>query len=201
MKFAASLLALSVVMAPAFVGAQDFGVAESAETIDKGNFKLRANPMFVFPDNDDTTTGVAGAFGYGFTNRMDGEFKVAIYDAIRFFGGDAEFWVLRQPGGFNLSLSVGGHYANSDVVSHAGVDFTVLGTQAVTPRLDIYGALDMAFNRYQDPLPDRNYQQIHVVPGIEYKLRQDLDLVAEAGIAVNDESSTYFSAGVAYYLR
>jgi hypothetical protein len=202
MKFAAaSVLALCVVMSPAFVEAQDFGVVESAETIDKGNFKLRANPMFVFPDNDDTVTGIAGAFGYGFTNRMDAEFKVAFYEDITFFGGDAEFWLVRQPEGFNVSLSAGGHFGNSDFVDHAGVDVTILGTQAVTPKLDIYGALDMAFNRFRDQLPDRNYTQVHLVPGVEYKLRPDFDLVAEVGIAVNDDSSHYVSGGIAYYLR
>jgi hypothetical protein len=201
MKLAASLLALCVVMAPAFVHAQDFGVAESAETIDKGNFKLRANPMFVFPDGGDTTTGVAGAFGYGFTNRMDAEFKLAVYDGLAFFGGDAEFWLVRQPQAFNLSLSVGGHYANSDFSDHAGVDLTVLATQSVTSRLDIYGALDMAFNRFRDPLPDRSYQQFHLVPGVEYKLRPDIDLVGEFGIKLNDDSSHYVSGGIAYYLR
>jgi hypothetical protein len=202
MKFAVSVLALCVVLSPAFADAQDFGVMESAETIDKGNFKLRANPMFVFGDNSaDDEPGIAGAFGYGFTDRMDAEFKVAFYDALTFIGGDAEFWLVKQPQSFNLSLSVGGHYANSDFSDHSGIDLTILGTHAVTSRLDIYGAVDMAFNRFREPLPDRTYTQFHLVPGVEYKLRPDFDLVAEVGIAVNDDSSHYFSGGIAYYLR
>ena len=187
-------------LSPALAHAQDFGVVESAETIDKGNFKLRTNPMVVFGDND-TNPGIAGAFGYGFTDRMDAEVKVAVYEALTFIGGDAEFWLVKQPRAFNLSLSAGFHYANSDFNDHSGVDVTVLGSQAVTPRLDIYGALDMAFNRFRDPLPDRTYTQVHLVPGIEYKLRPDFDVVAEVGIAVNDSSSNYVSGGIAYYLR
>ena len=44
-----ALIAAVAVLAPAAAGAQDFGVAESAETINTGNFKLSVNPMFVFP--------------------------------------------------------------------------------------------------------------------------------------------------------
>jgi hypothetical protein len=202
MKFAASLLALCVVLSPAFAGAQDFGVVESAETIDKGNFKLRANPILVFGDNNaEDEPGIGGAVGYGFTDRMDAEFKVAFYDAITFIGGDAEFWLVRQPRAFNLSVSAGFHYGNSDFVDHTGVDATILASQAVTPRLDIYGALDMAFNRFKDPVPDRTYRQVHLVPGVEYKLRSDIDLVGEVGFALNDDSSHYVSGGIAYYIR
>lgn len=34
-------------LVPSAARAQEFGVVESAETIDRGAFKLRVNPMFV----------------------------------------------------------------------------------------------------------------------------------------------------------
>ena len=49
----ALIAAVVTVLAPAAAGAQDFGVMESAETINTGNFKLSVNPMFVFPDDAD----------------------------------------------------------------------------------------------------------------------------------------------------
>jgi hypothetical protein len=39
------------------------------------------------------------------------------------------------------------------------------------------------------------------VPGIEYAISDDLDFVAEFGIALNDDGSHYASVGLAYYLR
>lgn len=42
---------------------------------------------------------------------------------------------------------------------------------------------------------------MHIAPGIEYRLSDALDLVAEFGIALNDDSSHYLGAGIAYYFR
>ena len=73
-------------LVPSIGRAQEFGVVESAETIDRGTFKLRVNPMFVFGrDGADDDAGVAGHLGYGFTDRFDAEVGVALYDGMRFF--------------------------------------------------------------------------------------------------------------------
>ena len=101
----------------------------------------------------------------------------------------------------DLSVSAGFHFTNSDFGDQTGVDVTVIGSHAVTPKLDIYAALDTALNKYREDFPDNSYTQVHLVPGIEYKIHQDLDLVAEFGIALNDDGSNYVSAGLAYYLR
>jgi len=37
--------------------------------------------------------------------------------------------------------------------------------------------------------------------GIEYRLAEDLDFVAEVGIGLSDDSANYISGGLAYYLR
>jgi len=41
---------------------------------------------------------------------------------------------------------------------------------------------------------------MHLVPGIEYRLSDDLDFLAEFGIALNDDSRSYASVGLALYL-
>ena len=116
-------------------------------------------------------------------------------------GGDVEFWLVKNPHPVDLSVSAGFHFSNSDFSDQTGIDATVIGSHAVTPKLDIYAALDLAFNRYKDAFPDRNYTQVHLVPGIEYKIHPNLDLVAEVGIALNNNGDHYISGGIAYYLR
>ena len=82
---------------PPRAGAQDFGVMESAETINRGNFKLTINPIFIFSDGDDLT-GVAIKGGYGFTSRFDMEGKAAFYDGAWSAGADAEYRIARGQG-------------------------------------------------------------------------------------------------------
>ena len=78
-------MAALVLALPVGAAAQDFGVMNSAETINKGNFKLTGYPMVVFgKDNSDNQTGVAVAGGYGFTDRFDVEAKVAVSPGIGF---------------------------------------------------------------------------------------------------------------------
>src|SRR5262245_1870913 len=106
-------LALAALFAALFAlaasaSAQDFGVMESAETIDRGNFKLRAHPMLILgEDGADSELGVVLVAGYGIADRLDAEAKVAAYSNLKFIGVDAEYWLLK--GGLDVSLSLGGH--------------------------------------------------------------------------------------------
>jgi hypothetical protein len=69
----------------------------------------------------------------------------------------------------------------------------------VLPKLEIYGGLDIATNDIEDS--DDNFHTVHLVPGIEYAISQDIDLVAEVGIGLNDDARHYISGGIAFYLR
>jgi len=200
MKFGRYVFAACVLFLPALAQAQDFGVMESAETIDRGTFKLKVNPILILRD-EDSDSGVALGAGYGVTDSLDVEGKVALYDGVTVFGGDAELWLIKDPHPVDLSVRAGFHFANSDFSDQTGVDAAVIGSHAVTPKLDIYGAIDMSFNKYRDSLPDSSYTQVHLVPGIEYKIHPDLDLLAEFGISLNDDGNHYVSGGLAYYLR
>ncbi len=190
---------LTLLLLPTLSHAQDFGVMESAETIERGNFKLKANPMFVIQD-DDTDIGIVGGVGYGVTDRFDVEFNVAGYDGLSHFGGNAEYWLVKSA---NASVSaIGGfHYSNVPSIDQTGVDVTLIATHSATPRLDLNAALDMAFNRFKGDFPDDGYNTTHIVPGIEFKVQTDLDLLAEFGVSLNDNGSHYMSVGIAYYLR
>lgn len=202
----ASVLALGLAIgAPWTAGAQDFGLMESAETIDRGTFKLRANPMLIFgKDGQDDEIGVGIQVGYGFTDRFDIEGGVAIYDNFTFIGANGEYWLVRDPDreeAFDISVIGGFHFGNgSDVTPDTrGFDLTFLGSTRVSERLELYGGLDIAFESIADI--DYSYTPIHLVPGLEYRFADDVDFVAEVGLALNDEARHYLSGGIAFYFR
>lgn len=188
---------------PAAAGAQDFGVMESAETINRGNFKLRVNPLLFFGNHGaDDDSGLAALVGYGFTRRFDLEGGVAVADGLRIFGVTAEFNLRRDPE-FNLSLIPGVHVRRGDrTFDTTGLDLIILASHRLTPRLDAYGALDLAFEDVTDDrFDDADYKTAHLVPGLEYKVHQDFELLAEFGIALNDSARHYLTGGLVYYFR
>jgi len=65
------------------------------------------------------------------------------------------------------------------------------------------GAKRLALDLFQDAPAgvDDSFTVLHLVPGIEYRLSDTVDLVAEFGIAVNDNASNYVGAGISYYIR
>ena len=194
------ILAASILLSPTLAYAQDFGVMESAETINKGNFKLKVLPMFILGSGD-TQSALIGGVGYGFTETFDFEANVARRKDVTIIGGNVEYWLIKGQQPLDLSASVGAHLAKSDFGDQTGVDVTVIASHAATKKLDVYAALDMAFNKYRDNLPNNNYTQAHLVPGVEYKVHPDLDLLAEFGVALNDKGDNYVSFGLAYYVR
>ena len=171
MKFAPYALAACVLLSPTLAHAQDFGVMESAETINKGNFKLKVNPMFILGDGD-TRSGLGAGVGYGFTNRFDFEANFARYKNVTLVGGNVEYWLIKGQHPIDLSASAGFHVAKSDFGDQTGVDITVIASHAATKKLDVYAALDMTFNKYRDNVPNNSYTQAHLVPGVEYKVHQ-----------------------------
>lgn len=59
--------------------------------------------------------------------------------------------------------------------------------------------MDLAFESFRHGSGD--YKTAHFVPGLEYSVSDTLDLIAEIGLALNDEGSHYFSGGLAFYFR
>jgi hypothetical protein len=184
---------------PALAHAQDFGILESAETIDKGTFKLRLNPMILFGRNGgDTDFGFAGLLGYGATRELDIEGGVAIYDGVTFFGGNAEYWLIKEAP-VDFSIIGGLHRRVGDkTADYNGIDLTFLLSGHATPRFEPYVGLDFAFEGFGIPA---DYKTVHLVPGFEYKVNSQLDLVAELGLALNDNGRHYFSGGVEIYFK
>jgi hypothetical protein len=172
----------------------------SAETINKGNFKIAAFPTLLLgEDGADNEFGVAGRFGYGFTDNFDIEGKVAFFDGLKLYGIDAELWLLKK-NPIDLSVSLGAHKTDLDIVDSSAIDTALVASGHVSDNLEIYGGLNVSFESIDD-VDDSDFTRAYLVPGIEYKLHQDLDLVAEFGIGLNDDSPNYVSAGLAFYIR
>lgn len=195
-------LAVFALAIPAMAGAQDFGILNSAETINRGNFKLTGAPVFTSAkDGAGDDVGVSVSGGYGFTDRFDVEGRAAFYDGVKFFGADAEYWFLKGRR-VNVSGAGGFHFGNGDSqYDTTGFDLTFLASGLIAPRLELYGGLDLAFNSINEDFIDDDYTTVHIVPGIEYRLAEDIDLVAEFGIGANDNSRHYLAGGLAFYFR
>ena len=191
-------LMLSAILCAGRAQAQNV-LMNSAETINPGNFKIAAFPTILFgKDGAENETGVAGRFGYGFTDRFDMEGKVAFFDGVKLYGLDAEYWLLKGPA--DVSVSLGAHKTSTDFVDASAIDTALLVSGNIGDKLEAYGGLNLSFESLDD-IDDSSFTRAYVVPGIEYKLNEDLDLVAEFGIGLNDDSPHYVSAGLAFYIR
>lgn len=189
--------AVCVMVLPLVAAAQDFGVMNSAETINKGNFKLTGNPIIILGKNGaDNDIGLAASLGYGFTDRLDAEAKLAVFDGLTYFGADAEYWLVK---GQKVDFSVAGgfHLGNGDGFDTTGLDLTFLASSHIADRLEVYGALDFARNKLKNTSFD--FTTAHLVPGIEYRISPKVDFLGEIGLGLNDDSSNYVSVGLALY--
>lgn len=200
------LMALIFLATAAAVRAQDV-LMNSAETINMGNLKLAIFPTMLFSKNGRSNEwGVFGRFGYGLTKRVDIEAKVGIYKDIKYFGADIELWFIKGRN-FNVSAAAGGHVTkyNNDIpgdpnnCDSAGFDTALLASTRPFRNLEVYGGLKLNADWTTDG-PDNPYLRMHFVPGIEYRISDDLDFLAEIGIPFNGNSRPYASIGFALYL-
>ncbi len=190
------LLSLSLILVSPAV-AQD-GIMGSAETINEGNFKLMVNPIFIFGPGSAEELGIGLQGGYGLSQNMDVEARLVFYDFVTFVGADVEFWLVKDSP-LDVSVGVGGHFADFDGFKVKGLDARLLASAEIAEKLELYGGLDVAFEFPDEPLD--SFQRVNLVPGLEYRVSQDIDFMLEVGLGLNDDSFDYISAGIAYYLR
>jgi hypothetical protein len=191
--------ALTLLLAPA-VQAQNF-LMNSAETINQGNFKISGFPTALLgEDGADNEWGVATRLGYGFTRSLDVEAKAAFFDGLKLLGADAEYWVVK--GKTDVSLAAGLHKADfeGEGADSTAFDFAAIASRKVASRLEAYLGGSLSLESVDDA-EDSSFTRFYVVPGVEYRLAKDVDLLAEVGIGVNDDSPNYLSFGVSYYVR
>jgi hypothetical protein len=185
-------------VAAAEVSAQDV-LMNSAETINQGNIKLGLFPTVLFGKNgSDSIWGVAGRAGYGLLPRFDIEAKGAIFKDLKYFGVEAEYWLV-QGRNANVSVALGAHLTDGQGgADSSGIDTSLLFSTTPAKNLELYGGLKLAFDSLKNS--DHNVTLAHLVPGIEYRISDDLDFLAEVGIALNGDSRSYASVGLSLYL-
>ena len=191
--------------------AQYIGVLQSAETMDRGVFKLMAAPIMVFgKEGADDEFGLAARAGYAFTEHFDAEAKLGFFENSTFLGMDGEYWIYRgseqtSNTGIDFSLTGGLHFivAGDNGFDTMGFEITPQLSGHMTPNLELCAALAVSFETLQDapPMIDDSYTKLHLVPGFEYRLSDTLDLDGEFGLGLNDYSFHYVGAGIAYYIR
>jgi len=193
------ILAGAFVLHAATADAQNF-LMNSAETINEGNFKLCAFPTVLLgEDGAENEWGLASRIGYGFTPSFDVEAKLAKFDGLTMYGADAEYWLVK--GRTDVSVSGGAH--KSDFSGGGGsmaIDTAVIISRSVAKSLEAYVGGSLSFESLDD-VDDSSFKRAYLAPGVEYKLGKDVDLLAEFGIGLNDDSPNYFSFGAAYYIR
>lgn len=198
-KEVVSVLAVTLFLAAAAaeVSAQDV-LMNSAEIIKQGNIKLGIFPTVLFGKNgSDSVWGMAGRVGYGLMPRFDIEAKGAAFKDLKYYGADVEYWLVKGRN-INGSVALGGHLTDSKGgADSSGIDTAFLVSTKPAKNLEIYGGLRLAFDLVKNS--DQSFTLAHVVPGIEYRISDDLDFLAEVGIALNDDSRSYASVGFALY--
>jgi hypothetical protein len=191
----AAALFLAVAATP--VSAQQV-LMNSAETINKGNLKLAIFPTVLFGKNGgDSLWGVASRFGYGLTSNLDIEAKAAFFKGLTYFGVDLEYWFVKGAN-FNVSAALGGHMTDVNYGGDSkGIDAALLASTKPAKKLEIYGGLMASFDSIKN---GDNFTLLHLVPGIEYRISDDLDFLAEVGLGLSDHARSYASVGLALYL-
>jgi hypothetical protein len=178
--------------------AQNF-LMESAETINEGNFKISGFPTILLgEDGGESEWGIATRLGYGLTPSFDVEAKLAFFDGYKTYGGDVEYWLLKGRTDFSLSAGL----RKSDFDGGGGstaIDLAAIASRKVGKSLELYLGGSLSFESVDDS--DASFESFHVVPGIEYRLAKDVDLLAEFGLGLNDDSPNYLSFGLSYYVR
>jgi hypothetical protein len=200
--FVVALLALST-LATVPAQAQIF-LQNSAETIDKGTFKLGGYPVALFGDNGaDDSWGAAFRAGYGFTPSFDTEIYAGVFSDFTLVGLDAEYWAVK--GKLDLSVGVGLHKALWDddlAYDSTSIDLFTIASGRVANNLDVYGGFSLSFESLDDyPGEDDDFTRAYLVPGVEYRIAENLDVVLEGGIGLNDDSPNYLTAGLSFYIR
>jgi hypothetical protein len=177
--------------------------------MDRGAFKIMGAPIMVFgKDGADNELGGAARLGYGFTERFDAEAKLGFFENGTIVGADGEYWIFRgasENSGLDFSLTGGFHwmFGSDNSFDTMGFEITPQLSGHVSRSLELCGALNASFESIQDAPSgvDNSFTRLHLVPGIEIRLSDAFDLVAEFGIGINDNSSNYAGVGIAYYVR
>jgi opacity protein-like surface antigen len=203
--------ALAVMALCGSAQAADFAMMETAEHITQGSFKLSGAPVLIDRDRASNDGGFIAGLGYGLGHDLDLEGQLAAYEDGTWVGADLE-WRAWREGSTAFSIGGGLHGADLDGGgSAAGAEATAIFTYMPVHRLALSAALDATYddvNNRDASVPadarfptDGQYDRYYAVPGVDYQLTHNLDLLAEIGLGLNADSDNYVSGGMSWYFR
>src|SRR5215468_8348213 len=151
--------------------AQTF-VMRSADTITQGDLRFSAFPVGLFGRNGGPDRwGGAATLGYGITDRVD------------------------------LTGRLGAHKALvTGAPDSTAVDVSMLMGGRVSPSLRVSGGVTVSFESLDDQRRSTNFRRVYLLPGFEYRINRNLDLIAEFGAGLNHDSPHYLTVGFAVYV-
>jgi hypothetical protein len=95
---------------------------------------------------------------------------------------------------------VGAHKALvTNAADSTAVDLSMLMGGRVSPGLRLSGGVSVSFESL-DHVSNSGFTRAWAVPGVEYRINRNLDLVAEGGVGLNHNSPHYFTVGFAVFL-
>ena len=186
-------LFVAILVAPA--QAQNFQNG-SAEPIWRGNLRLTGSPVWLIgKDGGPDRTGGAFRLGYGLTDAFDVEAKTGFFNGFSLIGGDAHYRFLR--GQTSMAFTAGGHQALvRNAPDSTALDLAAQVSRRVRPRLEIYGGPAFSYETVHG-VADSGFTRWYAVPGVRWGLANRLDLLVEGGVALNHNSPSYVTVGIA----
>lgn len=189
------------------VAAVDFGVMETADPIARQHWKFIAYPLVMasYPSQEQRS-GVNVGIGYGLHERWDVELQYASYDDEVLVGTDLEF-IAHNGANFDASFSADLIYGDSDFGDLWGYGATAIASYTRPGTwLTFTGALDTSidhfdFNRSGTEYFGTRSEGVHVVPGVQYRISESIDVIGEIGLGLTGDARDYAALGVSYYFR
>ena len=199
------------VLAPATTLGHGRSSATAASLVYVGRPNLHGAPRTVEGIDDPAVLLVR--FGRGMTDAVDVQARAVVAEDV-VEGGAGVKARLAIMGPLSVAVTGGAHAElfHTDFAPEwfrvVGADATLVASTKLRRTLELYGALDLAFESADVDL-QRDGTRMHfgsvtratVVPGADFALRDHLHVFAEIGAALNDHSFGYIAMGARYSWR
>ena len=185
-----------VLLVPAAAHASDFGILHTAIPVEKSVWRLQGGGVISLEDGGREAFVISA--GTGLAPKFDFEAKLSMSGDDMAIGGGIGYLITQQNVPVDLNVGAGFHYINHDTADATSFDVNVIGSKAINPKLSWYGALALSFGSSDGR---SSFTAANLVPGIEYKLNDKVNVAVELGIGLNDNATNYLGGAIQYFIR